>query len=99
MNFYRFINKIIVLFLSFLLLEGCDSWCNSSQKEELLVVLPAWPPDNSGNKSKSQYPDYPKLIKWEICLCNSYEETIFYSVLKKSHLQYHFQNNNFLIFL
>ena len=79
MNFYRFINKIIVLFLSLLLLEGCDSWCNSSQKEELLVVLPAWPPDNSGNKSESQYPDYPKLIKWEICLCNSYEETIFYS--------------------
>lgn len=72
MRFQKLHQKtLIVLYLSALFLEACSFNSNFSQ-EEILIVLPKWPPD-------SVEEIYPEFVKWEISICHCDRETFFYS--------------------
>lgn len=74
MNFY--IKKIGILFVAVFLFFGfysCNFFVSLSEKEEIFVILPKWPPSDSFSDG------YPNLSRWEIDFYSCEKRECFYT--------------------
>lgn len=73
MSFYKKIIWVLGIFQFFLWAAiGCSFSNESSINEDITVILPQWPPEDCLMN------EYPLLSRWEISVCSSNTQEIFY---------------------